>query len=126
VSRDGPSSELITNKMARFRQKFKSFVDQYEMRELHFKSSLRSKDLEIQYHMAKLEQQRRAQEMESSKSHQLTRQVSTFSQTETELRSQLNIYVEKFKQVSLSTTLSLALYYMANYLYRCLGRGHIK
>jgi len=35
-----------------------------------------------------------------SKSHQLTRQVSTFSQTENELRSQLNIYVEKFKQVS--------------------------
>jgi hypothetical protein len=87
--------------LARFRQKFKSFVDQYEMRELHFKSSLRSKDLEIQFHMAKLEQQRRAQEMESSKSHQLTRQVSTFSQTETELRSQLNIYVEKFKQVCL-------------------------
>jgi hypothetical protein len=33
----------------------------------------------------------------------LTRQVSTFSQTETELRTQLNIYVEKFKQVSLPT-----------------------
>ncbi|KAI7343867.1 hypothetical protein KC354_g15445, partial [Hortaea werneckii] len=33
-----------------------------------------------------------------SKSHQLTRQVSTFSQTENELRGQLNVYVEKFKQ----------------------------
>jgi hypothetical protein len=49
--------------------------------------------------MARLEQQRKQQEAESSKSHQLTRQVSTFSQTETELRTQLNIYVEKFKQV---------------------------
>jgi hypothetical protein len=49
--------------------------------------------------MARLEQQRKQQEVESSKSHQLTRQVSTFSQTETELRTQLNIYVEKFKQV---------------------------
>lgn len=39
--------------------------------------------------------------MEASKSRQLTSQVSTFSQTETELRSQLNIYVEKFKQVCL-------------------------
>jgi Myosin-like coiled-coil protein len=83
----------------RFRQKFKSFVDQYELRELHFTSILRSKDLEIQYHKARLEQQRKVQEMESSKSNQLTRQVSTFSQTEHELRSQLNIYVEKFKQV---------------------------
>src|ERR1700759_685686 len=87
----------------RFRQKFKSFLDQYELRELHFQSLLRTKDLEVQYHVAKLEQQRRAQEMESTKSSQLTRQVSTFSQTETELRSQLNIYVEKFKQVSLPT-----------------------
>ena len=52
--------------------------------------------------MARLEQQRKAQEVESSKSHQLTRQVSTFSQTESELRTQLNIYVEKFKQVRLT------------------------
>ncbi|KAF2429910.1 hypothetical protein EJ08DRAFT_590124 [Tothia fuscella] len=82
-----------------FKQKFKSFVDQYDMRELHFSSLLRQKELEIQVQQAMLDQQRKAQEMESSKSHQLTRQVTTFSQTETELRSQLNIYVEKFKQV---------------------------
>jgi chromosome segregation ATPase len=82
-----------------FRQKFKSFIDQYELRELQFHSLLRTKELEIQYQMARLEQQRKQHEMESSKSHQLTRQVSTFSQTETELRTQLNIYVEKFKQV---------------------------
>lgn len=75
-------------------------MDQYELRELHFQSLMRQKDLEIQYQIARLEQQRKQQEVESSKSHQLTRQVSTFSQTETELRSQLNIYVEKFKQVS--------------------------
>ncbi|KIW03339.1 uncharacterized protein PV09_05549 [Verruconis gallopava] len=82
-----------------FKRKFRSFIDQYEMRELQFTSLMRQKDLEIQAQLLMLEQQRKAQEMESSKSHQLTRQVSTFSQTETELRSQLNIYVEKFKQV---------------------------
>ncbi|KAH7072771.1 myosin-like coiled-coil protein-domain-containing protein [Paraphoma chrysanthemicola] len=82
-----------------FKQKFKSFIDQYEYREIQFHSLLRTKELEIQYQMARLEQQRKHQEAESSKSHQLTRQVSTFSQTETELRTQLNIYVEKFKQV---------------------------
>jgi DNA repair exonuclease SbcCD ATPase subunit len=60
---------------------------------------LRTRDLEIEYHKAKFERQRKAQEAESSKSHQLTKQVSTFSQTESELRTQLNIYVEKFKQV---------------------------
>lgn len=86
----------------RFREKFKSFIEQYEMREIQMASLLRTKELEIQYQIARHEQLRKAQETEMSKSHQLTRQVSTFSQTENELRSQLNIYVEKFKQVSFS------------------------
>ncbi|KAF1815853.1 hypothetical protein P152DRAFT_455567 [Eremomyces bilateralis CBS 781.70] len=95
----GGQDAEVTTEDPDFRQKFKSFVEQYELRELQFISLLRTKELELQYQMARLEQQRKAQEVESSKSHQLTRQVSTFSQTETELRSQLNIYVEKFKQV---------------------------
>lgn len=70
------------------------------MRELQFHSLLRTKELEVQYQMARYEQQRKAQEQELNKTRQLTSQVSTFSQTEAELRSQLNIYVEKFKQVS--------------------------
>jgi hypothetical protein len=70
------------------------------MREAQFQSILRMKELEVQYQQARYEGQRKAQEQEASKSKQLTSQVSTFSQTETELRSQLNIYVEKFKQVS--------------------------
>ncbi|KAI9668285.1 MAG: hypothetical protein M1821_001105 [Bathelium mastoideum] len=91
-----PAQEMEIEKI--FREKFKSFIEQYELREIQFQSLLRTKELEIQYQMARFEQQRKAQEIETSKSNQLTRQVSTFSQTETELRSQLNIYVEKFKQ----------------------------
>ena len=82
-----------------FRHKFKSFIDQYELREIQFHSLLRTKELEVQVQMARSEQQRKAQEQEANKTRQLTAQVATFSQTETELRSQLNIYVEKFKQV---------------------------
>ena len=84
---------------ARFKQKFRSFIDQYELREIHFHSLLRTKELEVQYHMAKSELLRKHVEHESRRSQALTNQVSTFSQTEAELRSQLNIYVEKFKQV---------------------------
>ncbi|KAL9096126.1 MAG: hypothetical protein Q9165_001649 [Trypethelium subeluteriae] len=91
-----PAQEMEVDKI--FHEKFKSFAEQYELREIQFQSLLRTKELEIQYQMARFEQQRKAQEIETSKSSQLTRQVSTFSQTETELRSQLNIYVEKFKQ----------------------------
>lgn len=82
-----------------FKEKFTSFLQQYELRELQFHSLLRTKDLEIAYQMARHDQLKKAQESELSKSHQLTRQVSTFSQTENELRGQLNVYVEKFKQV---------------------------
>ncbi|KAK4561188.1 hypothetical protein LTR86_005143 [Recurvomyces mirabilis] len=82
-----------------FREKFTSFLQQYELRELQFQSLLRMKDLEIAYQTARHDQLKKAQESELSKSHQLTRQVSTFSQTENELRGQLNVYVEKFKQV---------------------------
>ncbi|KAH0556071.1 hypothetical protein GP486_005991 [Trichoglossum hirsutum] len=82
-----------------FKQKFKSFIDQYELRELHFHSLLRTKELEVQYNMAKFEAQKKAAEQEAARSRALSAQVSTFSQTESELRNQLNIYVEKFKQV---------------------------
>ena len=91
------SAELEQDKL--FREKFTSFLHQYELRELHFQSLLRMKDLEIAYQTARHDQLKKAQENELSKSHQLTRQVSTFSQTENELRGQLNVYVEKFKQV---------------------------
>jgi chromosome segregation ATPase len=89
--------ELEQDKL--FREKFTSFLHQYELRELHFQSLMRMKDLEIAYQTARHDQLKKAQESELSKSHQLTRQVSTFSQTENELRGQLNVYVEKFKQV---------------------------
>lgn len=83
----------------RFRQKFKTFFDQYNLRELHLLSLLRTKETEIHHLITRLEAQKKLAENETTRSRQLSAQVSTFSQTETELRSQLNIYVEKFKQV---------------------------
>lgn len=88
------------------RAKIKTIGEKFEMRELHYKSLLRSKDAEIQCLTAKYEEQRRAAENEAARCRALSSQVSTFSQTEAELRSQLNIYVEKFKQVRLSGTTS--------------------
>ena len=82
----------------RFRSKFKSYVDQYELREHHFYALLRTKEAENQLNLARMEDYRKRSESEMAKSRTLSTQVSTFSQTETELRNQLNIYVEKFKQ----------------------------
>jgi predicted nucleic acid-binding Zn-ribbon protein len=77
-------------------------ADTLDLRELHFKSILRHKDAEIANLQAKHEVERKKAEAEASRCRTLTNQVSTFSNTEAELRSQLNIYVEKFKQVSSS------------------------
>lgn len=63
---------------------------------------MRTKECEVQYNLARFEQQKKDAEKQSANSRALNAQVSTFSQTESELRSQLNIYVEKFKQVCLA------------------------
>lgn len=63
---------------------------------------MRTKDYDLQVSLLRAEDQRKRAEDEAKKSRTLNAQVSTFSQTETELRSQLNIYVEKFKQAGLS------------------------
>lgn len=60
---------------------------------------MRSKELEVQYNMARFDRERKSAEGEVNRSKALNAQVLTFSKTESELRHQLNIYVEKFKQV---------------------------
>ncbi|KEF53673.1 uncharacterized protein A1O9_10073 [Exophiala aquamarina CBS 119918] len=81
-----------------FRTRCKVLSDQADIRETHFKSIIRHKDAEIGHLQAKYEVERRRADAEASRCRTLTNQVSTFSHTEAELRSQLNIYVEKFKQ----------------------------
>ena len=60
---------------------------------------MRAKECEAQCNLARFEQQKKDFDKQSVNSRALNAQVATFSQTESELRSQLNIYVEKFKQV---------------------------
>ena len=96
--------------LSRFRLKFKSFLEQYELRELHFQSLMKTKECEVHFNVARYEHQRKVAENETTRSRTLSAQVNTFSQTETELRSQLNIYVEKFKQVSEEFQVSLIIY----------------
>jgi len=106
-AKDYPQAQVVNIEVEElFKQRFKSLIDQYELRELHFHSLLRSKELEVQYNMARFDRERKLAEAEVSRSRTLNSQVLTFSKTETELRSQLNIYVEKFKQVRLHAVIS--------------------
>jgi len=86
-------------RFCRFKARFKSLIDQYELRELHFHSAMRTKEIEVQWNMARYEQQKKTAEADAARARQLNSQVLTFTKTETELRNQLNVYVEKFKQV---------------------------
>ncbi|KAI1089153.1 myosin-like coiled-coil protein-domain-containing protein [Rostrohypoxylon terebratum] len=80
--KDNPRKQVVYMKAEElFKARFKSLIDQYELRELHFHSAMRTKEIEVQWNMARYEQQKKTAE------------------TETELRNQLNVYVEKFKQV---------------------------
>ncbi|KKK23824.1 alpha-taxilin [Aspergillus rambellii] len=100
AAKGNPRSEKVDIDLDEaLRAKIKTIGEKFEMRELHYKALLRSKDAEIQCLTAKYEEQRRAAENEAARCRALSSQVSTFSHTESELRSQLNIYVEKFKQV---------------------------
>ncbi|KAE9366164.1 hypothetical protein N431DRAFT_472719 [Stipitochalara longipes BDJ] len=99
-AKDHPQAQVVNIEVDDlFKQRFKSLIDQYELRELHFHSLLRSKELEVQYNMARFDREKKTAEAEVTRSRALNAQVLTFSKTETELRNQLNIYVEKFKQV---------------------------
>jgi len=91
---------MPSNGPIRFRSRFKSFIEQYELRELYFHSHMRSKELEVQLNLARYEREKKTTEAETARARQLNEQVQTFSKTEAELRSQLNVYVDKFKQVS--------------------------
>ncbi|KAI0133223.1 myosin-like coiled-coil protein-domain-containing protein [Hypoxylon sp. NC0597] len=98
--KDNPRKQVVYMKAEElFKARFKSLIDQYELRELHFHSAMRTKEIEVQWNMARYEQQKKTAEAEANRARQLNSQVLTFSKTETELRNQLNVYVEKFKQV---------------------------
>ncbi|KAJ3029816.1 hypothetical protein HDV00_009428, partial [Rhizophlyctis rosea] len=81
------------------KEKFKDFLEQYDLREKHFSKVMASKDIEIQLLKAKLEEEKKNSEGEERGTQSLKAQVASFVRTESELRKQLGVYVEKFKQV---------------------------
>ncbi|KAG7057597.1 hypothetical protein JMJ77_0004980 [Colletotrichum scovillei] len=98
--KDHPRKQVVDMSVdTLFKNRFKSFIEQYELRELHFHSTMRTKELEVQYNMARYEREKKLAEAESTRARNLQAQVQTFTKTETELRNQLNVYVDKFKQV---------------------------
>lgn len=85
----------------RFRQRFKSMIDQYELRELHFHSLMRTKELEVQYNMARFERERKRAEAEVALSQRLNEQVQELSRSEAKMQAEMKLILEKIEQAGL-------------------------
>ena len=81
------------------KEKFYGFLEQYELREKHFNSVIKSKDLELKLAAAKLGQQLALNESASIELDQLKKQLSVSNSSEESLKDQLAHYVDKFRQV---------------------------
>ncbi|TQV90898.1 alpha-taxilin [Cordyceps javanica] len=94
--KDTPRKQVVDMEMEElFRVRFKSFIEQYELRELHFHSQMRTKEIELQYHLSRFDREKKAAEAELAKMRQLQTQVQTLSKSETQLREELNLYIDR-------------------------------
>ncbi|CAK7264872.1 hypothetical protein SEPCBS57363_001293 [Sporothrix epigloea] len=102
--KDNPKKQVIDVGLEElFRQRFKSLIDQYELRELHFHSLMRTKELEVQYNMARYERERRRVEGEVALSQRLNGQVQDLQKVEARLQAEMKLILEKIEQAGLPT-----------------------
>ncbi|KAM3473183.1 hypothetical protein MY8738_008500 [Beauveria namnaoensis] len=59
------------------------------------KQIMRTKEIELQYHLARFERDKKATETELAKMRKLQSQVQTLSRSETQLRAELKMYIDK-------------------------------
>ena len=79
--------------------KLNALVDQYEQREKDYYATVHRKDVQLQYSLARYLTQQETLSQECIKVETLKAQVLNFVKTENELKRQLAVYVDKFKQV---------------------------
>ncbi|KAL7749807.1 hypothetical protein RI367_004683 [Sorochytrium milnesiophthora] len=91
--------EETDSQVAQLHEKLQSFMEQYNTREAHFASVLKSKDLELAIYRAKFEKTGLALAEKQGHGMRLEHQIVEFKKTEEELRRQLSTYVDKFRQV---------------------------
>lgn len=80
------------------REKLKNLAEQYQIREQHYATQMKAKDLERQLLEAKLKQQADIALQEALKAQAYKEQIASLAKTEGELRNQLSLYAEKFEQ----------------------------
>ncbi|ORX91509.1 hypothetical protein K493DRAFT_355521 [Basidiobolus meristosporus CBS 931.73] len=99
MDQDSEENRKRAEENAALKEKFQSFLAQFDLSEQHHNSIIKSKNLEIQLLEAKINQHVESTAQEMAKAQAITIELSESIQRETELREQLTVYVEKFKQV---------------------------
>lgn len=98
TSKVDEESHKVAGDNTKLREKLANFAEQYEIREQHFLTQLKTKDLERQLLEAKLKQQTEIAAQEALKAQAYKEQITFLAKTENELRAQLSLYAEKFEQ----------------------------
>ena len=98
--------ETAGNDLETLKDRFRAFLTETEAREAHSAASAKAKDLEIALGIARLKEQSQLRDQAMKQAELLTAELSLRAQTETELKRQLDLYVDKFKQVEGTLTKS--------------------
>ncbi|KAJ3199007.1 hypothetical protein HDU82_000795 [Entophlyctis luteolus] len=80
-------------------ERLMNFFTQWSLREKQFEAMTQANDVNSRLLQSKLEMQRQLATQESERVSSLRAQVASFLGTERDLRRQLQVYVEKFRQV---------------------------
>ncbi|KAJ3066234.1 hypothetical protein HDU98_010458, partial [Podochytrium sp. JEL0797] len=81
------------------KDKLLNFFSQWSLREKQFEAAMKANEMEMRVLEAKVESQRQIAQQETERCWSLRSQVASFLSTERDLRRQLQIYVDKFRQV---------------------------
>lgn len=93
------ANRLLEGAQGDLRVRFQLLIDLYNQREQHFMTVLRSKDAEIQMLQGHFYSHQGQIQKLSQSNRELLGKVTELAASESDLRAQLTVYVDKFKQV---------------------------
>ena len=93
------ANKLLEGAQGDLRSRFQLLINLYNQREAHFLAVLKAKDTEIQLLQGHFFSHQTQLHKANQSNRELVNRVNDLSSSESDLRSQLSVYVDKFKQV---------------------------
>jgi hypothetical protein len=93
------ANKLLEGAQGDLKARFQLLIDLYNQREVHFLSVLKAKDAEIQLLQSHFFSHQSQLQKLNQTNRELNAKICDLSSSESDLRAQLSVYVDKFKQV---------------------------